>query len=167
MPPGRRVRRRWLVCAALCAGALGLPAGAEEATAPPGPPVELERLLKLPRSLEVEANLRGGATRGEWRERFEQADRELADAEAELAKARAELEELASESDSWQIAAPGAAPVSSENTTISYSLRQRMRTGREDVERARRALSELEIEANLAGVPEDWRRDPDQTASGD
>jgi len=33
-----------------------------------------------------------------------------------------------------------------------------MRRNREEVRRTERRLSELEVEANLAGVPESWRQ---------
>ena len=40
---------------------------------------------------------------------------------------------------------------------LDFQLRQELRRHREEVERLEGRLRELEIEANLAGVPEDWR----------
>ena len=54
------------------------------------------------------------------------------------------------------MAAPGAG-ANAENSPLSYKLRQDIRRQREDVEQAERALTELRVEANLAGVPEDWQ----------
>jgi hypothetical protein len=40
---------------------------------------------------------------------------------------------------------------------VSYKLRQDIRRQRDEVAQAERVLQELRIEANLAGVPEDWQ----------
>ena len=43
-------------------------------------------------------------------------------------------------------------------TPLDYKLSQDLRRSREEVERAERQLQDLGVEANLAGVPEDWRQ---------
>lgn len=120
-------------------------------------PVELDRLLELPDTLEYGVERRGGATPGEWRERFRQARSELEEARRVLSETEDELAGLGESSEAWQLAPPGSTAAHSE-APLSYQLRMRIRRQREEVERAEKRLRDLEIEANLANVPEDWRR---------
>jgi hypothetical protein len=130
------------------------PAPVEDAS--PVPQVGLDALLRLPPSGAASAPpKRSGEGANEWRARFAAARGELESAEAALAKAQAELESMASGRESWQVTAPGA-PAGSEAGPVSFSLRQEIRRQREAVEHAQRELDELRIQANLAGVPEDW-----------
>ena len=64
--------------------------------------------------------------------------------------------DLGSDGNAWQMAVPGAG-ANAENSPVSYKLRQDIRRQRGEVAEAERALQELRIEANLAGVPEDWQ----------
>jgi len=57
-------------------------------------------------------------------------------------------------------------PVSANEAPLDFKLRQEMRRQREDVEHAERHLEELTVEANLAGVPEDWRPAPPKEEPG-
>ena len=95
--------------------------------------------------------------RKRWETRFADVRGDLDGARAKLSKAQTDLEALAHKSESWQMAAPGAQP-NSENSPVSYKLRQDIRQYREDVGRAERRLRELEVEASLAGVPPEWRQ---------
>jgi len=142
-------------------------ARAQEPGAPvarePGAPaaeVSLEKLLTLPESVSSTPSAqsrRGGKTRAEWLTRFEEARAELAKAKQGLEDSRKELGDVASD-QAWSMSAPGlpvqAAP---SETSIDFRLRQQIRTQREDLERAEHQLDELAVEANLAGVPEEWR----------
>jgi multidrug efflux pump subunit AcrA (membrane-fusion protein) len=98
----------------------------------------------------------GGATRKEWIDRFEKARAEVEVAETQLAEAQGELETLASNTESWQVSAPGVQSATAETGPLSFGLRQEIRRSREELERAQLALSELRIEANLSGVPAEW-----------
>jgi hypothetical protein len=122
--------------------------------------VPLEKLLKLPESVATTPSSeerRGGKTRAEWLARFEQALADLAKARRELEDSRKELEQVAPD-QAWSMSAPGLPAQSSPSeTSIDFRLRQQMRKQRDDVERAEHQLDELSVEANLAGVPEDWR----------
>ncbi len=142
--------------AVLLAGA-GLVAAADER-----PPVDLDRLLRLPRSEQaIHENPRpGGATRSQWRARFSKARADLEDARVALAAAKKELEELAGDSTPWQMAVPGGLANASENSPISFRLVQEIRRQREEVEHSQRRLRDLEVESNLAGVPEEWTDAP-------
>lgn len=123
-------------------------------------PVGLDALLRLPAPSAPDAEQRkGGEGPQEWRARFSRAREELATAEQALAEAQQKLESLASDRESWQVAAPGA-KAGTDTGPLSFGLRQEIRRQREAVERAQRELDELRIEANLAGVPEEWTREP-------
>ena len=54
------------------------------------------------------------------------------------------------------MAAPGMPKGASDNSPVSYRLLQEIRRQREEVARFERRLRDLRIEANLAGVPDDW-----------
>jgi len=137
--------------------ALGLIVGAGPAAGEDPPPaVELDQLLRIPRTTPIENARRGGATRSEWQARFTEAEENLEQARAALATAREELEGLAGEQGNWQMAAPGMPQGSSESSPLSYRLLQEIRRQREEVARFERRLRDLQIEANLAGVPEEW-----------
>jgi hypothetical protein len=143
---------------ALACGLGGSATHAEEDSAGPAPQIALDRLLKLPDSLEVrgEIDRRGGATEAEWQARFASANADYAAAEEALAETRAELGELAADSSAWKVSAPGMPIAGNDDAPMDYGLSQKMKRRREDLERAKRRLRELEVEANLAGVPESW-----------
>jgi len=151
------------------AAPLGLAAAALLGSAPVAaqsddePAVALDRLLKLPESAPVEGSLekRSGSTRNEWQARYREARGDLKQANAQLEETRAAIEKRAGEeSGQWQMSAPGlggAAAASPTDSPLDYKLTQELRRNREEVERAERALQDLDVEANLAGVPPDWR----------
>jgi hypothetical protein len=128
--------------------------------ADPIPKVSLDELLMLPDSFEVETSRRGGATRAEWHARFNVAEAEVSEARAALEKTLGELEALAGKSGSYKVASPfgQASPSAGEDSgsPLNYGLKQEIRRKRAEVERTERALLDLELEANLAGVPEAW-----------
>lgn len=169
---GRRCAPRWLAVLLLACllgpgGALAQSAPAEKGTARP---VGLDALLKLPDSTPTPTAkpMAGGATRDQWRLRFTKSRLELQEAELRLAEAQTELEKLASATSTWQVAAPGGG-ASTESGPLSYSLREQIRRSRSDIARAERALDELRVEANLAGVPAAWiaDADPSRAPAGD
>jgi hypothetical protein len=131
-------------------GSAGAPGGAAQ--------VPLDRLLRLPDSIGRAAPepRRGGLTRPEWEGRFREAREQLDAARKGLDQVQRQLEEEAGKVSNWQVAAPGQqAP--SENSPLSYKLTQEIRRRREEVEVSERRLQSLIVEANLAGVPEEWR----------
>lgn len=131
---------------------------AEDAS-PDVPKVSFDQLFKLPNDTSpVKSAERrvSGANRSQWEERFRKARTDLLEAQRSLRKAQGELEEMASKADAWQLTAPGA-QVTPENSPVSFKLRQEIRGYREDIERLEAALTELRIEANLAGVPAAWQ----------
>ena len=130
-------------------------AGGAQATGN-APKVDLGRLLKLPDSYAKPAESRRGMGRPEWEVRFESVRLELAESHAALEAAQTELGNAAGDSSQWSVAAPGTSP-NPENTPLSYKLRQEIRRNREIIERNQKKLRSLEIEADLAEVPANWR----------
>ncbi len=144
---------------------LASPGAAEEA--PPREVVPLDQLLQLPNSAPVKASIekRGGSTKPQWQARFRAARENVKKAKEALAATRLELEEAAGEGGQWQMTAPGlggGAGATNTDAPLDYQLSQALRRQREEVERTRQALLELETEANLAGVPADWRATEDE-----
>jgi hypothetical protein len=162
----------WLRLLVAGLGLLLLGAGSDAADAPgakdpvPGT-VPLERLFKLPESVDLGSGAlqRGGASRSEWKARFDAAREEVEQAQGRLEAARGKLEELASD-QAWSMSAPGlGGQAQAPEGSLDYGLRQEIRREREEVALAERRLRELEVEANLAGVPPEWiAPDPPPTA---
>ena len=141
---------------ALChaAAADGAEAGAK---ATPPPAVGRDRLLKLPPSDEIPREQIGSATKSQWRARFASARAEHDAALAALEAAQKKLGTVAGEAEPWQIAPPGSASTGASEAPVDDQLKQEVRRQREDLTRSERNLRELTIEADLAGVPADWR----------
>jgi len=150
----------WPLAAALLGAlvAAGLPAAGADQPDPPSVP--LDRLLKLPSSTPVHSRVEkhGGSTRSQWQARFEKAREERETARLALEEVRAQLED-ASDGDAWKMTAPGlgGAAMPSE-TPLDFKLSQDLKRSREELARTERQIQDLEVEANLAGVPEDWCR---------
>jgi hypothetical protein len=140
---------------------------ADPTSGDPGGP-GLDQLLKLPTAVEYSTEKKGGATRSEWRQRFHDARADVKAADKALKKAQDELAEVAGSKDDWQFTPPGLpAGANDEDSTTSYKLRQEVKRQRSEVERSNARLRELEVQANLAGIPEDWRDPSTEARSGD
>jgi hypothetical protein len=116
--------------------------------------------MKLPPAAPTDAQIarKGGDTKPEWQARFRSAREAVAEADRELEEVRDELEELAGDGSSWKMSAPGIGSVEDPtNAPMNYQLNRRLKTKREESLRTRQALRDLEVEANLAGLPEEWR----------
>jgi hypothetical protein len=152
-------RRPWrCALAALALGHALAAGGAEpEGGAAPPPTVGLDRLLKVPDSVELPSQQIGSASKNQWRARFASARSEHDAAQKALEATQKKLGTVAGESDAWQIAPPGAGAQAASEAPIDYQLKQELRRQREDLERSEKHLRELTIEADLAGVPADWR----------
>jgi hypothetical protein len=145
--------RPLFVASRIFLASLAVLAAASGAAAQP----ELDRLLKLPESMSYSAEKKGGATRNEWRSRFAEARASVVEGEKALEKAQKEQAAVAGSKSEWQFTPPGLPAQSDENSTTSFQLRQEVKRKRDEVDRARVRLRELEVEANLAGIPADWR----------
>jgi hypothetical protein len=121
----------------------------------PAKGVGLDQLLKLPPSVSTGVERKGGMTRGEWRSRFDRLEVQLASEQRSLAEKQQERDRVAHSSDQWLMGAPG---MTNTEAPLDYRLRQEITQHKEEIERLKTARDSLEVEANLAGVPEDWRR---------
>jgi hypothetical protein len=123
------------------------------------PQVGLDQLLKLPSTLDYSVEKRGGFTPGEWRTRFEAVRTALQNEKEALEHAEADLDRVAGSADAWQVAPPmpGMSGAASE-APLDYRIRQSLNRHRAEIKRLERQLRELEVEANLAMVPESWRQ---------
>ena len=160
MPARKRIPARLLALAVvLAAGAAGAARSEEKAAeAPSGAeqPAELERLLTLPGGQNYGVDRKGGLSRGEWRSRFTEIEDALASERTALSEAEGRLDEAAGSASNWQMApVPGMQP--SPDAPLDYQLRVAIRNHKSEIERLGRKLKQLEIEANLAGVPAEWR----------
>ncbi len=123
----------------------------------------LDELLKLPTGFMTKDAARpvAGASEEEWRRRFTRADKAIGEARETLAETRRELDGLAETggASQWSVAPPGASGQTAGGGTspLSFKLRQELGRNREALEEAEKALRELRIEADLAGVPAEWR----------
>jgi len=156
----RSLVRPLALAAALVAGPSAVPALAQEeaptTAAEAEQPADLERLLTLPGSESYGVDRRGGMSRGEWRSRFTDVQDALASERKALVEAEGRLDEAAGSASNWQMApVPGMQP--SPDAPLDYQLRVAIRRHKSEIERLERKLKQLEIEANLAGVPAEWR----------
>jgi hypothetical protein len=129
--------------------------GETEPAADPGPEVGLDKLLRLPNSFEADIDRRGGATASEWRLRFDKARGGVDEAKEKLVKAEKELDQISGSSTSWQVSAPGASDP--QTSPLSLRLRQEVKAHRAEIEQAERELRSLDVAADLAAVPAEWR----------
>jgi hypothetical protein len=159
---GTRIPRR-AAGAGLAVGLLLLGAGLAPARAEDAPEADasadrpaptLDQLLKLPSGVDVGIERRGGLTRGEWHTRFERIDTDLAREKKALEAAQAQRDKVAGTADAWLLGPPGT---TSTDAPLDYRLRQEISRHKEEIERLEKARKDLEVEANLAGVPDDWR----------
>jgi hypothetical protein len=147
----------WRGLAPLLSGAaFTLAASAGWGQEPAAQPAQLDRLLKLPEGQSYGVDRRGGLSRGEWRNRFVELRSSLDGERKALAEAQLKLDEAAGSASNWQMAPiPGLEP--SPDAPLDYQLRLQIRKHKSEIDRLEKKLRELEIEANLAGVPEEWR----------
>jgi len=131
------------------------PPSGDAATPAPATSVGLDSLLRLPPTAAPVEPRTGGATRQEWQQRFATARGDVDAAKKAIDQAQQELGKMVQGTDAWQMSAPGT-PAGTENSPVSYKLRAELRRQREELAAAEKRLTELEVEANLAGVPSEW-----------
>ena len=123
------------------------------------PEVDLNQLLQLPSSIDFEQQERNGISSDVWKARFRKSFASIRAAQSRIAKTKDELDSMSSSSGSgqWQMAPPGAG-TSTEVSPMSFKLREQLREQRAALDAAELSHRELAIQADLAGVPEAWRR---------
>jgi hypothetical protein len=140
----------------LVAGLLLLPEAPARAEDAAPPPVKLDQLLKLPTSVEYDLERKGGATRTEWKGRYKAAQADVASAKKAYDSAMGKLEKAAVGADSWRFVPPGG-DVTAENQD-NVRIRQDVTKKRDELARAEKRLKDLDVEADLASVPPEWRQ---------
>jgi hypothetical protein len=124
----------------------------------PRPPLDLDRLLRIPPGGVAAPDLRGGKDRSTWQSEFAEAHAEVEELERRITETQAKLRETAP--DDWSFT-PSGAGVPSDPEILA--LRASLRRDRQSLDAARQRLRELEVEASLAGVPDSWRQVSEET----
>lgn len=147
------------LAAAAGAGEEGASGGSAPEAAPPpdAPAVALDQLLTLPSDRTYSVERKGGLTRGEWRSRFGEVREDLTKERAALEAAQSKLEDAAGGAQ-WAVNPIPGSETDASRTPVDFQLRTELRRHREEIDRLERKLRQLDIEANLAGVPDEWRR---------
>ena len=152
----RRCRLLSPLVVLVACSALGGFARAQDAEAPaPAPPpqtIDLDRLLKPrgPAPSATEETL-GGRDRAGWEEQFKKARAEVVDLEGKVDFTQGRLREAAA--GDWNYTPSGGEAADPE----ILKLRAQLRRDRQSLEAARQRLRDLQVEASLAGVPQEWR----------
>jgi hypothetical protein len=130
---------------------------ASEAPAEAKPPgVALDQLLTLPEDRTYAVERKGGLTRGEWRARYGEVRSDLEEERSALRTTQDKLDDAGGAQ--WSVNPIPGSETDPSKSPVDFQLRTELRRHREEIERLERKLRQLDIEANLAGVPEDWRR---------
>lgn len=123
----------------------------------PGASVELESLLRLPSDMSFQSQRRHGASAEQWKIRFRESRESIDHAQQEVKRVKGELDEMAGDGGGgqWQVAPPGSNQT--EVQPMSFKLREELRRSRDNLVEAERGHRELQVEADLADVPQAWR----------
>lgn len=125
----------------------------------------LDALLQLPNDyLRPSGRTVAGAGQSEWRRRFDRAHATLENLQSEMGETKEALDRASAGggASQWAVASPGGGGANAggaANSPLSFKLRQELVRKREAYDAAHRALRDLRIEADLAGVPAEWRGD--------
>jgi hypothetical protein len=128
---------------------------------PPGPapqhvpskPLELDRLLRPPGAVLAPSSepSYGGRDRAEWQDQFINARAEVVDLEGKVEAIQNRLRQVTA--GDWNYSPSGGEAADPE----VMKLRAQLRRDRQSLEASRQRLRDLQVEASLAGVPEEWR----------
>jgi hypothetical protein len=118
-------------------------------------PVHLDQLLTLPSNRQYSVERKGGLTRGEWRARYGEVRTDLQKEREAYEQTQSKLEDEAG--GQWSVnPIPGSDQDATKNP-VDFQLRTQLRRHRDEIDRLERKIRQLDIEANLAGVPDEWR----------
>jgi hypothetical protein len=155
-----------LASGCVCAVALADPEAAPEtksqakqeadAPEPQGPPtksLDLDRLLH-PSAIHLQPSGKtySGRDQKAWQEEFKRARQEVSDLEGKVEAGQARLRSAAT--GEWNYTPAGGEVTDPE----VLKLRSKLRRDRQSLEASRQRLRDLDVEASLAGVPEEWRK---------
>jgi hypothetical protein len=135
---------------------------AKEADPAPAPPpdgapaksLDLDRLLHPPAvRLQPTGKVYGGRDQRGWQEEFRKARQEVSDLEGKVEAGQNHLRSASGGGD-WNYSPAGGEITDPE----VLKLRAQLRRDRQSLEASRQRLRDLDVEASLAGVPQDWRK---------
>jgi hypothetical protein len=128
-------------------------APAPAADTPPRKSLDLDRLLHPPAvQMQPTGKILGGRDQKAWREEFRRAREEVSDLEGKVEAGQGHLRSAAA--GEWNYSPAGGEVTDPE----VLKLRAQLRRDRQSLEASRQRLRDLDVEASLAGVPEDWRK---------
>jgi len=159
------MRARLLVCACLAATLAGSAfADSKDSESPPpaAPPTTPEEAAPKKIGLDVLLNpgavktqptgrFYGGKDQKAWEDEFKRAREEVSDLEGKVEAGQKHLRSAAA--GDWNYSPAGGEPTDPE----VLKLRAQLRRDRQSLETSRQRLRDLDVEASLAGVPEEWR----------
>ena len=129
------------------------PASEPEPDGPPPKSLDLDRLLHPPAvRLQPTGKSYGGRDEQGWRQEFRRARQEVSDLEGKVEAGQQHLRSASS--GEWNYSPAGGEVTDPE----VLKLRAQLKRDRQSLEASRQRLRDLDVEASLAGVPEDWRR---------
>jgi len=119
----------------------------------PSKPLDLDRLLRppgvtAPPSTEPSY---GGRDRGAWQDEFVRARAEVTDLSGKVETLQSRLRQATA--GDWNYSPSGGEITDPE----VLKLRAQLRRDRQSLEASRQRLRDLQVEASLAGVPDEWR----------
>jgi hypothetical protein len=129
------------------------PEPATDPDAPPPKSLDLDRLLH-PSAVRMQptGKIYGGRDRKGWLEEFRKARQEVSDLEGKVEAGQQHLRSASS--GEWNYSPAGGEITDPE----VLKLRAQLKRDRQSLEASRQRLRDLDVEASLAGVPEDWRK---------
>jgi hypothetical protein len=129
------------------------PASEPEPAGPPPKSLDLDRLLH-PTAVRMQPTGKtyGGRDESGWRGEFRKARQEVSDLEGKVEAVQQHLRNASS--GEWNYSPAGGEVTDPE----VLKLRAQLKRDRQSLEASRQRLRDLDVEASLAGVPEDWRR---------
>lgn len=131
------------------------PAPAAAPDTAPKKPLGLDRLLNPGVvSAQPTGKYYGGRDQKGWQEEFRRAREEVSDLEGKVEAGQQHLRSAAA--GEWNYSPAGGEATDPE----VLKLRAQLRRDRQSLEASRQRLRDLDVEASLAGVPEDWRKPP-------
>jgi hypothetical protein len=131
------------------------PAPAPAPDAPPPKKLGLDRLLN-PGAVRAQPSGKyyGGRDQKGWQDEFRRAREEVSDLEGKVEAGQKHLRSAAA--GEWNYSPAGGEATDPE----VLKLRAQLRRDRQSLEASRQRLRDLDVEASLAGVPEEWRQPP-------
>ena len=127
---------------------------AAPADAAPPKTLDLDRLLH-PSAIHMQptGEILGGRDQRGWREEFRKARQEVSDLEGKVEAGQNHLRSASGGGD-WNYSPAGGEVTDPE----VLKLRAQLRRDRQSLEASRQRLRDLDVEASLAGVPQEWRQ---------